>query len=954
MHSIMKKNSPIPYIEAHGVRVNNLKNINVKIPRDRLVVISGLSGSGKSSLAFDTLYAEGQRRYVESLSVYARQFVEKMSKPECDYITGLPPAIAIRQRVVSRTPRSTVGTSTEIYDYMRMFFARVGKTISPISGTVVRRHTVADVTDFVSGLPSGTRFMVTAPLIVPHDRSLLDHLQILSQLGYSRISVDDDIYRILDIRDALQTEGWEDKELCIIVDRLSVPGDPDQISSRLGDAVGTAFFEGRGSAGIRYQDSESVWHEAFFSDRFEADGIVFEEPTDNLFSFNSPVGACPTCEGYSKVMGIDEDLVVPNKRLSVYDNAVVCWRGPKMSRFQKRFMKQAQDYDFPIHRPYNELTEEQRDLLWNGNHDVEGINDFFHHLEEHTYKMHYRIMLARYKGRTTCPTCKGRRLKKESLYVKINGMNIADLAEMPISRLRKWFDDLVLDEQDAKVGDRLLEELRRRVGLMDDIGLGYLTCDRISGTLSGGESQRINLATLLGGGLIGSLYILDEPSIGLHSRDTHLLIDIMRRLADMGNTVLVVEHDEEIIRSADEIIDIGPEAGRLGGEIVFQGSPDRLPKQTKSHTVQYLNGSLFIPWPDSYPSPDRSITIKGAYKHNLKNIDVTIPLGIMSVVTGVSGSGKSTLVDEILYEGMKRILDDAPIDAIECEDIVGDVGDISAIEYVDQNSIGRSSRSNPVTYIGAYDDIRKLMAAQPLAKQMGYTPVYFSFNKEGGRCEYCKGEGSVTVEMQFMADIQVVCEECGGKRFSEDILEVRFAGKNIYDILEMTVNQAVEFFTQHEEESTFCTKILSGLHALQEVGIGYIKLGQNSSTLSGGENQRIKLASYLVKEHVSHTLFIFDEPTTGLHTHDIQVLMQALRALVLKGHTVLIVEHNLEVIKSCAYVIDLGPEGGLDGGNLVFQGSPMELMEVPESYTGHYLKDLYLRQHPESPSPTVH
>lgn len=941
----MKNNdtSPSSSIEVRGARVNNLKNINISIPRDRLVVISGLSGSGKSSLAFDTLYAEGQRRYVESLSVYARQFVEKMAKPECDYITGIPPAIAIQQRVVSRTPRSTVGTSTEIYDYLRMLFARIGKTYSPISGVEVKRDTVADVIAFVESLHPGTRFLVTAPAVVPPGRTLEEHLQILSQLGYSRVAIAEKVFRIEELSSqAGLAEGTD--ALSLVIDRMAVPPDVESISSRLGDSLETAFFEGQGRARIVSLGDGDEWHTREFSDRFEADGILFEEPTDNLFSFNSPVGACPTCEGFSKVMGIDEDLVIQNKRLSVYDDAVMCWRGEKMSKWKNAFLEASQVYDFPVHRPYNELTPRQKKLLWDGQGKVKGIHDFFHYLESKPHKMHYRIMLARYRGRTTCPTCHGKRLKKEALYVRVNGKTIADLVEMPIKELREWFDKLVLSEKDLKIGERLVKELQNRIRLVDDIGLGYLTCERVAGTLSGGESQRINLATSLGSGLIGSLYILDEPSIGLHSRDTHLLIAILRRLADLGNTVVVVEHDEEIIRAADEVIDIGPEAGRKGGEVVFRGSPEHLPKRSRSHTVDYLMGRASIPWSQVHRKTDRFVQIKGAYKHNLKGIDVTIPLRVMSVVTGVSGSGKSTLVNDTIYEGIKRVLDQAPIEPVPCEAITGNLSDIKSIEYIDQNSIGKNSRSNPVTYIGAYDEIRKLMAEQPLSKQMGFTPMYFSFNKEGGRCEYCKGDGVITVEMQFMADIEIECEECHGKRFSEDILEVRFMGMNVYDILEMTVNQAIEFFTLHQESSVHCSKIVQSLRSLQEVGVGYVKLGQSSSTLSGGECQRIKLASYLAKKKVDHTLFIFDEPTTGLHLHDIEVLLRAFDALIEKGHTVLIVEHNLEVVKRADWVIDLGPEGGERGGHLVYQGLPLPLMEIPESYTGKYLKLLFDRQ----------
>lgn len=935
------------YIEIVGARVNNLKNINLRIPRDQFIVVSGLSGSGKSSLAFDTLYAEGQRRYVESLSAYARQFVGRMSKPECDYIKGIPPAIAIEQRVSSRNPRSTVGTSTEVYDYLRMLYARIGKTISPVSGEVVKRHTVGDVVEFVEKLPRGTRYMIFAPLTIPKGRAVEEHLQVLTGIGYSRVAVGTDVYRISDLledEEALKAID-SDQEISIVVDRLVSTKEEDEehdaASSRLADGVETAFFEGRGVAYIVYQDSNREWQKAYFSDKFEADGITFEEPSDNMFSFNNPVGACPTCEGFSKVMGIDEDLVIPNKALSVNENCVACWRGEKMSAWKREFIRTAvPETDFPIHTPYIELTQKEKDLLWHGKGNIPGIDDFFSHLEEHLYKMHYRIMLARYKGRTTCPTCHGTRLKKESLYVKVGGKNIAELVEMSIKDLQTFLENLELSEQDNKIAGRILKELRLRVSFLVDVGLGYLTCARVANTLSGGETQRIHLSTALGSSLIGSLYILDEPSIGLHSRDTHLLIDILKRLSEMGNTVIVVEHDEDIIRSADQIIDIGPDAGRLGGEVVYQGPPNNLPEESRSHTVDYLSGRLKVAVPKFRRKWHSKITIHGAYEHNLKNIDVDIPLGIMTVVTGVSGSGKSTLVRDVFYEGMKRLMDNALLDGIPCKSITGDYKYIERVEYVDQNAIGKSSRSNPVTYLGAYDDIRKLYASLPLSQQMGFTPAFFSFNKEGGRCEYCKGEGTITVEMQFMADITLVCDECHGKRFSDDILEVQFEGVNISELLNMTVNQAVEFFTLYEAKAPECPKIIEKLNALQQVGLGYIKLGQSSSTLSGGENQRVKLAYYLSGNAKGKTLFIFDEPTTGLHMHDINTLLKAFNALVEDGHTILIVEHNMDIIKSADYVIDLGPEGGdVEGGYIVAQGTPEEIAKAKNSHTGRFLKE---------------
>lgn len=933
------------YIDVHGVRVNNLKNVSLRIPREKYTVLTGLSGSGKSSLAFDTLYAEGQRRYVESLSVYARQFVAKMAKPEVDYIVGIPPAIAIEQRIPNRTPRSTVGTSSEIYDYLRMLFARVGHTFSPVSGREVKRETTADVIDFIETLPAGTPYMVTAPLLKPEGRTLLEHLTLLRANGYSRVMIDGKVSRLNDLVEGKEKLPRKEKtnELLLVVDRLRVEEDPESTRGRLGDSIETAFFEGHG-------DCRIIWKEGSrdFSDRFEADGITFEEPTDKLFSFNSSIGACPTCEGFSMVMGIDEDLVIPDKSLSVREECVQCWHGPKMSRWLKRFMRQVAKRDFPFDTPYYELTRQEKDLLWQGDKGVDGIDAFFDDLRNHQYKMHARIMLARYRGRSVCPTCRGRRLRKEAFYVKVGGKDIGDLVEMPVSRLADWLDALELPGDDAKVGGRLLDELRQRVRLLVDIGLGYLTLDRVSGTLSGGESQRINLATSLGGGLIGALYILDEPSIGLHARDNHLLVNIVRRLTEAGNTVVVVEHDEDMIRAADHLVDMGPLAGRLGGEIVFEGSPSDLPtKKTKSLTVEYLTGRMMIPWPKKRRKPSGSIEIVGAYRHNLKKIDVSIPLGVITVVTGVSGSGKSTLMKDLLYEGVQQRLrygDGAP--KLEMKELRGDLDRIDRVEYVDQDALGLSSRSNPVTYIGVYDDLRSLMALQPLSKQLGYGPQTFSFNREGGRCENCQGEGYVTVEMQFMADMRLLCDECHGRRFKDDVLEVTFHERNIYDFLEMTVEEAIHFFTPYMEESEYVVSIVEGLMVLSDVGLGYVRLGQSSSTLSGGENQRLKLASYLIPGKTSSsTLFIFDEPTTGLHIHDIRTLMATFDRLVKAGHSVVIVEHNLEVVKLADQVIDLGPEGGLEGGHLVYAGTPEGLMKCKDSYTGHYLRALYDRQH---------
>lgn len=933
-----------------GVRVHNLKGVSLDIPRDQLIVITGLSGSGKSSLAFDTLYAEGQRRYVESLSVYARQFVSKMAKPEADLISGIPPAIAIEQRKFNRSPRSTVGTVTEIYDYLRMLYARVGHTFSPISGQEVKRHTTGDVLEYVNSLPEGTKYMVSAPMTLPQGRTIREHLELQLANGFSRVLLKGEVERIQDLLQEPEKLPRNAKDLSLVIDRLVVQPDNDATNNRLGNSVETAFFEGQGTAQIVYGDEVAT-----FSDRFELDGITFEEPSDKLFSFNSSVGACPTCEGYSQVLGIDEDLVIQNKNLSLYEECVMPWRGAKMSEWQKDFIRKTEKLDFPIHRPYRELTEEEKDLLWNGNglpeihgysrDKIYGINDFFDHIKERQYKMHYRIMLARYRGRSVCPTCKGKRLRKEALYVQVGGKNISELVTLPISELREWLEALKLSDQDYKIGRRLLEELRYRVGFMDDIGLGYLTLDRVAGTLSGGEGQRIQLATSLGGGLIGTLYILDEPSIGLHARDTHLLIDIMHQLRDMGNTVVVVEHDEEVMRAADLIIDMGPEAGIGGGEVVFMGHPDKLPTRSKSYTVKYLQGKEQIPWPKQRRTSKSTITVEGAYLHNLKDIDVTIPLGVITVVTGVSGSGKSTLVREIFYEGVERLIDKAPLTKIPCRGIKGSISSIKAVEYVDQDSLGISTRSNPVTYIGVYDDIRRLMAAQQLSRQMGFTQQYFSFNTEGGRCETCKGEGVITIEMQFMADITIPCDECHGKRFNEEVLEVTFHDKNISDILELSIDEAIEFFGRYQDESLFIPKIVEGLQVLSDVGLGYIKLGQSSSTLSGGESQRVKLASHLKDKGKRPTLFIFDEPTTGLHVHDIHVLMKSFQALIDHGHTVVIVEHNMEVIKCADYIVDLGPEGGDKGGHLVYQGTPEGLMEVEESYTGHYLKQKYEQDH---------
>ena len=919
------------YISVRGARVNNLKNVNVDIPRGKLVVITGLSGSGKSSLAFDTLYAEGQRRYVESLSAYARQFLGRMGKPECDFIKGIPPAIAIEQRVNSRNPRSTVGTSTEIYEYLRLLYARIGKTYSPISGELVKKHTTDDLVERMLSFTKGTRFAVLCPVIPRAGRTLAEQLSIDMQQGFTRVEVKGEIMSIEDYLAALQKGEREEEGVCLLIDRLSVSEDAGTIS-RLIDSAETAFYEGDGSCMLRFYPAGLLYT---FSKQFEADGIRFEEPTDQMFSFNSPIGACPECEGFGRVIGIDESLVIPNTSLSVYDGAVVCWRGEKMGEWLKEFIRRAARHDFPIFEPYYNLTKAQKDFLWHGKRTEACIDSFFQMLHENQYKIQYRVMLARYRGKTVCPVCHGARLKKEALYVKVGGRSIAELVELPITDLQTFFRNLQLDEHDMAIGKRLLTEINNRLSFMVDVGLGYLTLNRLSNTLSGGESQRINLATSLGSSLVGSLYILDEPSIGLHSRDTQRLIKVLRQLQALGNTVVVVEHDEEIIRAADYIIDVGPMAGRLGGRIVYEGDMGDLRRGSESYTVKYLLGEEVIPRPLMHRQWNNYIEVKGARENNLKGIDVRFPLNVMTVVTGVSGSGKSTLVRDVFYRALKREYGESTERPGEYSGLEGDIQMVKNIEFVDQNPIGKSSRSNPVTYLKAYDEIRKLYADQPLAKQMGYTAGYFSFNSEGGRCEECKGEGTVTVEMQFMADLVLECESCHGKRFKKEILDVKFKDKSIYDILDMTVNQAIEFFTEHKQ-----TKIVRKLRPLQDVGIGYLKLGQSSSTLSGGENQRVKLAYYLSLEKVSPTIFIFDEPTTGLHFHDIRKLLESFEALINQGHTVIIIEHNMDVIKCADHVIDLGPEGGDKGGTLVAAGTPEEIAACLESYTGKFLSAL--------------
>ena len=924
------------YISIKGAKVNNLKNIDVDIPRNKLVVITGLSGSGKSSLAFDTLYAEGQRRYVESLSSYARQFLGRMSKPECDFIKGIPPAIAIEQKVSSRNPRSTVGTSTEIYEYLRLLFARVGKTYSPISGQLVKKHTTEDIVNCMLSFPEGTKFTVLAPVVPREGRTLMEQLDIDMKQGFARVEVNREIMRIEDYLIQLQQQENDTTKranIHLLVDRMTASQDQASMS-RLTDSAETAMYEGNGTCMLRFYTSDGSTQLFSFSTQFEADGITFEEPTDQMFSFNSPIGACPTCEGFGKIIGIDEHLVIPNRALSVYDGAVVCWRGEKMSEWLNEFLHEAPAHNFPIFTPYYELTQEQKDYLWHGPREKTCIDSFFKMLEENQYKIQYRVMLARYRGKTTCPTCQGTRLKKEAGYVKVGGRSISELVDLPIYELKDFFRKLQLDEHDAAIAKRILTEINNRINFLLDVGLGYLTLNRLSNSLSGGESQRINLATSLGSSLVGSLYILDEPSIGLHSRDTSRLIKVLRQLQQLGNTVVVVEHDEEIIRAADYIIDIGPNAGRLGGEIVYQGDMKDLQPGSQSHTVRYLLHEEQIPLPTAHRPWNNYIEITGARENNLKGVDVRFPLNVMTVVTGVSGSGKSTLVRDVFYKALKREYSESSERPGEHLALGGDIKMVKDIEFVDQNPIGKSSRSNPVTYVKAYDEIRKLYADQPLAKQLGYTAGYFSFNTEGGRCEECKGEGTVTVEMQFMADLVLECESCHGKRFKSDTLEVKFQGKNIYDILEMTVNQAVEFFTEHKQ-----AKIVKKLRPLQEVGLGYVKLGQSSSTLSGGENQRVKLAYFLSIEKSAPTIFIFDEPTTGLHFHDIKKLLEAFDALISRGHTIVIIEHNMDVIKCADHIIDLGPEGGEKGGNLVACGTPEEVAECALSYTGQFLKE---------------
>ena len=919
-----------------NAKVHNLKGIDVEIPRNKFVVITGLSGSGKSSLAFDTLYAEGQRRYVESLGSYVRQFLGRMNKPEVDFIKGIPPAIAIEQKVINNNPRSTVGTTTEIYEYLKILFARIGHTFSPISGIEVKRHTVDDVISFITSRPEGTHILLLTEKKFPEKKTssaFAEMLKMFVSQGFSRIMCDGELFKISDLVDDVSLFKLP---AYLVIDRVKA-GKRNELVNRLYDSVEAAFFEGNDKCVVAVQDGDS-WQMIPFSKTFEADGMVFNLPTDKMFAFNNPLGACAECEGFGNVLGIDADLVIPDKSLSVYDDAIVPWRGPVMGVAKKDLIANADKFNFPIHRPYYRLTESQKQLLWTGNEYFQGLNDFFAMLKSKQHQIQYATMYARYRGKTICPSCHGTRLKKEATYVKISGKSICDLVDMPIVELYDFFNTLLLQEYEAQVAAKLLKEITSRLQYLMNVGLDYLTLNRQSNTLSGGESQRINLATSLGSALVGSLYILDEPSIGLHPRDTQRLISVLRQLQQLGNTVVVVEHDEDIMRAADYIIDMGPEAGRNGGKVVMSTDVDKLNsvQADNSYTLKYLNGIMQIPLPSLRRKSSNYIEVKNATHHNLKNIDVRFYLGVMTVVTGVSGSGKSSLVKDVLYNALNKAINNTMTEKVSYGSLIGSVNLLKAVEIVDQNPIGKSSRSNPVTYIKAYDDIRKLFAEQPLSKQMGFTPAYFSFNVDGGRCPVCAGEGTITVPMQFMADIVLPCEACGGTRFKHDVLEVKFHDCNIHDVLEMTINQALEFFNKYNENS-ITDKIIQRLKPLQDVGIGYVKLGQSASTLSGGESQRVKLAYFLSQETSQPTMFIFDEPTTGLHSHDINILMKALNALVVRGHTVVIIEHNLNVIKCADYIIDIGPEGGDKGGTIVACGTPEEIVKCPNSYTAKAL-----------------
>jgi len=929
-----KKKQKTNSIDVKGARVHNLKNIDVSIPRNQLVVITGLSGSGKSSLAFDTLFAEGQRRYVESLSSYARQFMGKLDKPDVDSIKGISPAIAIEQKVTSTNPRSTVGTSTEIYDYLKLLYARIGKTYSPVSNNEVKRHNTEDVVTYINSFEDGTRGMIISRIPIPKDRTTKKQLEMLQDQGFNRVRIGDEIYRLGEV---LTGKVEEVKEIELIIDRFSVNKESDENNSRLNDSTEIAFFEGSGTMQVEILLENTEKKE--FSNLFELDGIEFQEPNVHFFSFNSPLGACKTCEGFGSIIGIDEDLVIPNKNLSIYEDAIVAWKGDKMKKWKEELVLSSSKFDFPIHRPYYDLTQEEKDLIWNGNQYFEGIHAFFEYVESKSYKIQYRVMLSRYRGKTECPDCKGTKIRKDTNYVKVGGKAISELLTIPISKCYDFFSSIKLSDHDQQVAKRLLIEITNRLQYLCDVGLSYLTLNRLSSTLSGGESQRINLSTSLGSSLVGSMYILDEPSIGLHPRDTQRLIGVLDSLKQLGNSVIVVEHDEEVMKAADQIIDMGPMAGTNGGEVVFQGNHDDLISEEKSLTARYLTGKEVIEIPERRRSWKKSIHIFGARENNLKGIDVKIPLGVMTVITGVSGSGKTSLVKKILFPALKKMHGGFGEKTGDFDKIDGDIKAVEEVEFIDQNPIGRSSRSNPVTYVKAYDDIRTLFANQQLSKINGFKPSHFSFNVDGGRCEVCEGEGEITIEMQFMADVKLVCEHCNGKRFKQEVLDVTYREKSIFDVLDMTIDDAIEFFSD-DIDQTPVKKLVNKLIPLQKVGLGYVKLGQSSSTLSGGEAQRIKLASFLIKgKNTKKTLFIFDEPTTGLHFHDTQKLLYALNALIDNGHSVVIIEHNSEVIKCADWVIDLGPEGGENGGHLVFEGTPEQLVDCEQSYTGKFLQD---------------
>jgi excinuclease ABC subunit A len=926
----LEDKDPKKNILIKGARVHNLKNIDVAIPKNQLVVITGMSGSGKSSLAFDTLYAEGQRRYVESLSSYARQFMGRMNKPDVDYIKGIAPAIAIEQKVITSNPRSTVGTSTEIYDYLKLLFSRIGKTISPVSGELVKKDSVTDVVNYISALPFESTVTILCPLYPHNQRSLKEELAVLLQKGFSRVVIKGEIKKVEQV---LEDESIENHEIVdatqilIIVDRI-ITNQEEETISRIADSAQTAFFEGKGDCFIDFDGNRKL-----FSDRFELDGIKFEEPSPNFFSFNNPYGACPKCEGFGKVIGIDEDLVIPDKTKSIYDGAIAPWRGEKMKEWLDVLVKNSIKVDFPIHRSYNQLTKAEQKLIWKGNKYFKGLDEFFKFLEEQTYKIQYRVMLSRYRGKTSCPDCLGSRLRPDATYVKINGFSITDIVLMPLKKALPFFDNLKLNEQDEKIAKRLILEIKNRILFLNEVGLGYLTLNRLSNTLSGGESQRINLATSLGSSLVGSVYVLDEPSIGLHPKDTNKLIGVLKSLRDVGNTVLVVEHEEEMMQAADYLIDIGPEAGTLGGNLIFAGNYQEILKDKNSLTGRYLSGVEEISIPSRRRNPKDYIEIIGARENNLKNIDVKFPLNVLTAVTGVSGSGKTSLVKRILYPALQKVIGNYSGEQTGSYDLIeGATGQIQSVELVDQNPIGRSSRSNPVTYVKAWDEIRTLFSSQASAKASGLKPSAFSFNVEGGRCDVCQGEGEVKIEMQFMADIYLPCESCGGKRFKQHVLDITYQDKNVAEVLEMTIDEALAFF-QNEQ------KIINKLQPLVDVGLGYVHLGQSSNTLSGGEAQRIKLASFLIKGNNSHkTLFIFDEPTTGLHFHDIKKLMKSFDALIEQGNTIIVIEHNMDVIKCADWVIDIGPGGGDEGGDLVFEGTPEDLAKYKKSYTGQYLK----------------